>query len=208
MLKPLLSALALFAGTAAASAGGLVPSLGGTSYYGPGSPVESAVPDNEWSGGYAGAQIALAWAEQQTPRGDVEADGSAFGVHAGYLFDFGRFVAGAELSWSLLRDMEVDGTSISRDGNVLDGWLIGGYDLDRFLPYAFVGVSRMSLDADDIFDDEKGTGVAYGLGAKFRASDKLMLGIDWTKREYGNFDDIENFDLDTSTLDLGVSFRF
>jgi opacity protein-like surface antigen len=56
----------------------------------------AAVPASyDWSGFYAGAQIG--YGDISTDPAVLEGDGLLGGIHAGYRFDFGQFVAGAEL---------------------------------------------------------------------------------------------------------------
>ena len=70
--------------------------------------------------------------------------GALYGVHAGYMYDFGRIVAGAEIDWDAT-NINVDVPN-SADGVDLDSVarakLRLGYDAGRFLPYVTAGYAR------------------------------------------------------------------
>jgi outer membrane immunogenic protein len=102
MKKLLLSATALVALTAAASAADL------PSRYAP-APVVAAVPVFTWTGFYVGAQAGYAWGEDETSlffggapvdlgglSTDFDSDGFVGGVHAGFNYQMGSFVIGVE----------------------------------------------------------------------------------------------------------------
>jgi len=122
MKKLLLSATALVALTAAASAADL-PSRRAPA------PVIAAVPLFTWTGFYVGAQAGYAWGENETSLffdgaavdtdglGDFDNDGFVGGVHAGYNVQFGSFVVGLEA--------DIEAAGIDGDLTVTDPTLPG-----------------------------------------------------------------------------------
>ena len=56
-----------------------------------------AAPGIDWSGAYVGGQ--LGYADTDTSAGALDGYGMLGGVHAGYRWDMGTFVAGAELDY-------------------------------------------------------------------------------------------------------------
>lgn len=168
----------------------------------------AVVPAADWTGFYLGAQAGRVDGTLSFAETDLDASGSSYGLHAGYLHDFGRFVGGAELAWDKLSGVELDGVDGDRDGSVLRAKLLAGYDAGRFLPYATVGYADLSLDGVNGADDAEGNGYFYGLGAKFAVTDKIMLGGEILKNEFSDFNDVDGQDIDATTFGLNVSFKF
>lgn len=177
------------------------------------------VSSGDWSGGYVGGQLGFGRLTLEDTSGlDLEDDvnsGALFGVHAGYMVDFGRIVAGAELDY--------DRTRIESEYYGIPGWaedplrldsimrakLRLGYDAGRVLPYVTAGVARAN------FSDEAGTegledsfdGSFYGLGVSFAVSENVMVGVEGLRH---NFEEAPFADDDSTldTLTLRGSFRF
>lgn len=182
-------------------------------------PVAAApvlVADTDWTGAYAGLQFGQAEADVDVPDGlelsGFEIDGRHYGLHAGYLRDFGRFVAGAELSYDKLDDFEVAGVDLDDlgadiDGSLVRGKLIAGYDAGRVLPYAAVSLAKATLEFDG--EDGSETGVGFGIGAKFMVTPRFMAGVEWMKNDFEtSFDGDDDAEIDLSTITLSGSFRF
>lgn len=163
----------------------------------------------DWTGFYAGAQVGGAELELSPPGFDdinQGMDGRHYGLHVGYMRDYGQFVSGVELSYDKLDDFDTFGSG-SIDGNVLRGKVLAGYDSGRFLPYAAVSFAKLNLDfpGGESFDD---TGFGFGLGAKFMATQRVMLGVEWMTNEF-DFDDLDGgVDLDLNTFTVSASYRF
>lgn len=173
-------------------------------------PIVAAIAEagNDWTGFYAGGQIGGAELQQSFPGADLHLglEGRHYGVHAGYLRDYGQFVAGAELSYDKLNDFEYfEGSDF--DGNLIRAKLLAGYDAGRFLPYAAVSFARLELD--DSFGSLDDSGFGFGLGAKFLATPRLMLGIEWMTSEF-EFEDgeMDSADIDLNTVSVSASYRF
>lgn len=196
--------LKLTAVTSTILAGAALPALAGSVTPAPADPV-IAVPAPvipagvDWTGGYAGAQIGF---------GDVEVDGDTgsdmlYGLHAGYLYDFGGFVAGAEVekNWGTV---ETDGGATMNGLAALK--LKAGVDMGSTLLYGTAGVSQSDLsDGVNVYDDE--SGVFGGLGMDYMISDSMSVG---GEALFHKFEDVGGTgdDLSATTLAAKVSFRF
>lgn len=166
--------------------------------------VTTVQPTGEWTGFYAGLQYGKAEADLD----GIDVDGDNYGVHAGYLRDFGRFVGGAELSYDKLDDFDVGGIDLGDvDGNLLRGKLLAGYDAGPVLPYAAISLARGELEIGG--DEESETGVGFGLGVKYMATPRFMLGAEWMRNSFEvDTDTGSDVDVDLDTLSLNASFRF
>ena len=172
-------------------------------------PVETVVPTpvvtqppvmrvSDWTGFYAGAQLGYGQVDADAPIEPDDADGALYGVHAGYMYDLGSVVLGAELDY--------DGTNIEFDTpdaeleSVARAKLRVGYDAGDWLPYVTLGGARATVDGDDTDGDFAGLGVAY------RVSDSVLVGGEVLKHQ---FDDVEtDTDVDATTASIRASFQF
>ena len=167
------------------------------------SPAAMAAPvystGTDWTGFYVGGS--LGYAEGSEDDSTVfEDDGATYGIHAGYDYDFGNFVLGAEL--------ELSGFDVSDGGNDIDSVsrakLRAGYDAGAFLPYLTVGVASLDigggLDAND-------TGSFYGVGMDYMLNDRIRLGGEVLQHEFGNFDNT-GLDFEATTASVRVAFQF
>lgn len=178
--------------------------LSGTAFAGgyvapvvPAEPV-TVVPvaqETDWTGFYAGLQYG---------QGDADADGAAiatsgdldaYGLHAGYLHDFGKFILGGEFSYD-----KVDFDDFDSDGDLWRLRARAGYDLGRFQPYATLGAARFSGDLSD-------TGVTYGIGAEYLVTDRFSVGLEYSRIDFSDFDDTD-VDVDTDLVQIRASYRF
>lgn len=170
--------------------------------------VEIYEGDPGWTGAYGGFQLSKEDGKFQLPKGaksDVSATG--IGAHAGYLHDIGSAVLGAEVSYDKLRDLKLGSTKT--DGSALRGKFLAGYNAGNFLPYATVGVERISFDkAGTSGKDLSETGMVYGLGMKYRLSDSVLLGAEVLRHNFKDVGDVKGQRLDTTTVGASVSFKF
>ncbi|WP_370303965.1 outer membrane protein [Pseudooceanicola sp.] len=157
--------------------------------------LAAPVAAEDWTGPYAGLGVG---------RGDVDGpgaqdgDGTTYGLHAGYDYDMGSVVLGAELEYNWA-DIELGG------GGVVDTFsrlkLRAGYDFGPALGYVVAGTSR----ADTSLGDE--TGAVYGLGVAYALRDGITLSGEWLRDDFDTFG-IPRSDLTSDSFNLRASFRF
>lgn len=155
----------------------------------------------DWTGFYVGGQLGFGQLASDA-FGDNDPDGALYGVHAGYNYDFGRFVLGAELDYDFA-DISDSDTDIDLD-SVARLKLKAGYDVGRFLPYVTAGVAQATtggtLDADD-------DGQFAGIGVDYQYNDRIRVGAEALQHEFNDFDGTGS-DIDATTITARVSFTF
>jgi outer membrane immunogenic protein len=159
-------------------------------------------PGIDWSGPYVGAQ--LGYGDIDSNGGGLDGDGALGGVHAGYRWDWGSFVAGAELDYDTA---EIDLGSAG--GDTLDDVarlkLMAGTELGRSLVYGTLGAAyaSASVGGADLSDN----GYFLGAGVDFAVSDRWTVGGELLQHKFDDFDG-SGVDLDATTLKARVSLRF
>ena len=157
---------------------------------------------NDWTGFYAGLQYGTGNGEFSGVGDDTDRDFDAYGLHAGYNYDFGNYVLGAELDYN---KADIDDISEDVDMTRLRGRL--GYDLGRFMPYVTLGAAHLSGDDIDGIDLSE-TGVTYGIGAEYLVTERFSVGAEYSRADFSDVDDIDNLDLDTDLIQVRASFHF
>jgi opacity protein-like surface antigen len=160
----------------------------------------AASASSDWTGFYIGGS--LSYGDISVEDFDADGNGRLNGLHAGYMFDFGRIVVGAELEseWSAVSidDLDLDIDRVAR------AKLRVGYDAGRILPYITAGYAQVSLSGalEDDFD-----GRFAGIGAEYRISERFSTGLEVLRHE---FDDVgaDGTTLDATTISLRGTFRF
>ncbi|MDO5622044.1 MAG: outer membrane beta-barrel protein [Paracoccus sp. (in: a-proteobacteria)] len=202
----LISAAALLASGSAAMAGGFVAPA-------PVDPVVVApvvaAPAFDWTGPYAGIQAGKLVSGSLSFPGaaDQDVDGTAYGLHGGYMHDFGQFVLGGELAYNKLNSVKIDNGN-GHSGHEVMGKVLAGYDAGRWMPYATIGYGEAKLkDFNGTGTDVSGSGLLYGAGVKFKATENILVGAEVLKRDYKDFG-ADDVDLDATTVGLNVSYQF
>jgi hypothetical protein len=157
--------------------------------------AEPMAPSHDWTGFYAGGQLT-------TGDGDEQFDGvdfRAFGVHAGYLNDFGSFVLGGEFDYDM-GELSNDFGEVDTDVARLK--VIAGYDLGSFMPYLAAGIANVDIDGVNI--DTVGF---YGLGGTYAVNDKFRIGAEYLVHDTDDFDDT-GFAIGLDTLSIRASYSF
>lgn len=161
-----------------------------------------AAPGIDWSGAYAGAQIG--YGDTDTTGGALDGHGMLGGVHAGYRWDMGRFVAGAELDYDTA---SVDLGAVP--GDTLDDIarlkLTAGTEMGSALLYGALGAAhaRATVGGADLAEN----GYFLGAGVTYAVTDNWTVGGELLQHKFGDFDG-SGVDLDATTLTARVGFRF
>lgn len=182
-------------------------------------PAAPVAASGDWTGFYVGGQLGfgnLTIDDGDDATDDEDFDGALYGLHAGYMRDFGRVVVGAELDFDgtqIVIDEEVEGDTVdlASVGSVARAKLRVGYDAGRFLPYLTAGVAQARINAEEeaiepLLEDSY-DGRFIGIGAAYQLNDRFMVGAEVLRH---NFEDtpVESFDTDVTTATLRASIRF
>lgn len=160
-----------------------------------------AAPSSDWSGFYAGAQ--LGYGDVGSSTDTLNGYGELGGVHAGYRWDFGQFVAGAEVDWDKT-NIDLGGTADTLD-DVARLKLVGGADLGRALVYGSVGVAKANATVGGVGLSD--TGYTLGAGVDYAITDRWTVGGEVMGHKFNDFDGT-GIDLDATTVKAKVALRF
>jgi outer membrane immunogenic protein len=155
----------------------------------------------DWTGFYAGAQAG--YADIDSNGSGLDGNGFLGGVHAGYRWDFGSYVAGAELDYD---SADID---LGRSAGTLDDVarlkLMGGAEFGNSLIYATAGVARASatVGGTELSDN----GYFLGAGVDYAVSERWTVGGEVLQHKFDDFDD-SGVDLDATTIKAKVAMRF
>lgn len=167
-------------------------------------PVETAyvAPGLDWSGAYVGAQLGY---------GDVDSNGAGLdgndwfgGVHAGYRWDLGNWVAGTELSYDAT-NIALGATAGDELSDVLALKLTAGREIGNSLVYGTVGAAQASASVGGV--DLKDNGLVYGIGFDYAVNDRWTVGGEVTEHNFDDFD-ASGVDFDATTVKAKVGLRF
>lgn len=155
----------------------------------------------DWTGGYVGAQ--LGYANVTSGGAGLDGNGAIGGVHAGYRYDFGTAVVGAELDYDLA-NVDLDAPNSSLD-NVARLKVMAGADLGRTLLYGTVGgaYANATVGGADLSDN----GYFAGIGADYALTEQWSVGGEVLAHRFNDFDG-SGVDLKATTATLRASFNF
>ncbi|MFM7335560.1 MAG: outer membrane protein [Tabrizicola sp.] len=167
-------------------------------------PVETAyvAPGVDWSGAYVGAQLGY---------GDVDSNGAGLdgndwfgGVHAGYRWDLGNWVAGTELSYDAT-NIALGTTAGNELSDVMALKLSAGREIGNSLVYGTLGAAHAnaSVGGTDLSDN----GFVYGVGFDYAVNDRWTVGGEVLEHNFDNFDGTGT-DFDATTIKAKVGLRF
>ena len=156
---------------------------------------------SDWTGFYAGAQYGKGNFKLSLGDAEDENDMDAYGLHGGYLRDFGKFVLGGELDYNKL---DID--NVDDKGDLTRLRARAGYDMGRFMPYVTLGVAKLSMDGEGY--DISETDVTYGIGGDFKVTDAFTVGAEYSKQDFSDVDDIDGLDLDTDMVQVRAAYHF
>jgi opacity protein-like surface antigen len=201
------SALALTA--APALAGGIAEPAPAPAVV-PTAPV--AAPGMDWTGPYGGIGVDADIFDSLTEDEDTSGDGMLGGIFAGYRYDFGNYVVGAEIDHNAADiDVEVE----LDDGSIADGsfdrltrlGVEAGYDAGRALFYGTVGAANANIELAG--DDSNSNGFFYGIGMDYAVTEQITVGAELLQHEFDDFDiGGDSVDVDATTFGVNAAFRF
>ena len=197
--------LALAAGMA--SAGGLAAPVETVAPTPMPAPAPVVMRGTDWSGFYLGGQ--LGYGEVTGSGTDEDVNGAIYGVHAGYMYDLGAIVLGAEVDYDMSNIDNVGGNGDLDDILRVKGRV--GYDAGQFLPYVTGGVVRANVSGTGLLGDTdlEADGDFYGLGVAYKFSDSILVGGEVLQHKFYE-GDVEGSDntLRATTATARVSFQF
>ncbi|MGB3247025.1 MAG: outer membrane beta-barrel protein [Sulfitobacter sp.] len=163
-------------------------------------PVYAPAPvvvSGEWTGFYGGLQLGYADID-----GDAGLNGSdsTYGLHAGYDYDFGSYVLGAELDYDKT-DIDLNGGAANID-SVARLKFKAGYDLGDTLVYGTAGAAR----ADTSVGNESGAFI--GLGVTYKVTDRYTIGAELLEHRFSDVGGTAGADVDATTFNIRGSIRF
>ena len=156
-------------------------------------------PSYDWSGPYAGAQLGWGWADASP--GIDGGNNFVGGLHGGYRWDFGQWVAGGELEYNWT-EIDLEGTT--EDANfsgVFNVKATAGMEMGPGLFYGIIGWGQAQVDGN--YDALIG-----GLGLAYPINDRWVASGEWL---YYGVDDYGLDEADSAwanTLTLRVSYEF
>ena len=157
-------------------------------------------PLTNWSGFYLGGQ--LGYGDVDTDVEDYDGNGAIGGVHAGYRYDFGRAVVGAELAYDIT-NIDIGDAGDELD-NVATLKLMAGGKIGQGLLYATAGGAWADTSSDAGDPDD---GYVYGIGYDYMVNERWSVGAELLRHTWDAFDDTRT-DADATTLQAKVGFRF
>lgn len=157
----------------------------------------------DWSGAYAGVQ--LGYADIDSNGAGLDGDGMLGGIHAGYRWDMGNFIAGAEVDWDSA-DVDLGDPVAGTLDDVARLKLIAGTEFGRSLIYGTVGVAHANATVAGV--DLSDNGWFLGAGLDYAVNDRWSIGGELLQHQFDDFDGTGGVDLDATTVKAKVSLRF
>lgn len=153
-----------------------------------------SLAEGDWTGFYLGAQLGSTEMSNDAAGDDSDA---FLGFHAGYLHETQTgYVFGGELSYDASAEFDVLGSVQKVDTTRLR--FKGGHVFGRMYLYGVVGYAQMDANSG------KEDGYSAGIGASYRATDKILLGAEYSRDSY----DTSGGDIHSDSLALRVSYQF
>jgi predicted porin len=160
-------------------------------------PVAAPAMGGDWTGFYTGLQ--LGYGDADGP-GALDGNNGLYGFHAGYDYDFGKFVLGGEIDYDKT-DIDLAG-GVANIDSVARAKIKGGYDLGSTLIYATGGYAL----ADTTGGDEDGA--FYGIGMSYKVTEKYTVGAELLEHRFNDIGGGVGNDLDATTFTVRGSLRF
>ena len=199
--------------------------------------VYQEVPIFSWTGGYIGLQGGGLWSDSNVDNLDTDLfdgdrdgfgdsfNGGLFGVYAGYNWQSGPWVFGAEGDFNWVGNDEtftIDTPVGPRDIDVGSDYLASlrgrvGYAFDRALIFATGGVAFTQFSAEADFGnnvsfnaDQNFTGWTVGAGAEYAFTNNWIGRVEYRYYDFSDdvLDGFADVGVTTNTLTVGVSYKF
>jgi outer membrane immunogenic protein len=168
----------------------------------PAAPMEEP-PVNTWTGPYAGVTLGYAFAGETEDEFDnsIDTDGFLLGGFAGYNYQVGNMVAGAEAdigySWEdgsnagVTSESGVEGSLRARLGYVVS---------PNILLYATAGGAAKDLEVSGFGDSDSNTMIGWtaGAGADMMVTENIFGRVEYRYTDFGS----EDFTLNGTTADV------
>lgn len=158
-------------------------------------------PGLDWTGAYVGAQ--LGYGDVDSSTGTLEGYGWLGGVHAGYRWDLGNWVAGTELSYDKA-DIDLGAAAGSLD-DVMALKLTAGREIGNSVVYGALGAAQ--ADATVAGVGRSDSGFVYGVGFDYAVNDRWTVGGEVLEHKFNDFDGT-GVDLDATTIKAKVGLKF
>ena len=160
-------------------------------------PMAAPAPLVDWTGFYAGAQAGYGFGDV----GGTDVEGIVGGLHAGYNYDFGRFVLGSELDYNF-GDVNGGGDTIDQLAHLKAK---GGFKVGKALVYGTAGGAYASGDIGG--SDLSDFGWTAGAGVDYQVRPNIIAGVEY---QYSQFDDFDSSgsDVTTNQISAKVSYKF
>ena len=161
-----------------------------------------------WTGPYVGAQAGVGNADlitNGTPA--VSLSGPVYGLHAGYLHDFGTLVIGAEVDYNLADiSGEFDGEAVITDLAHLKARV--GADLGQVLLYGTGGYAYTTIELFNGSSVYEGQGLFYGVGAEYLINANWSAGAEYLVHQFEDVGGAGFLDIDLTTIQARASYHF
>ncbi|QJF50311.1 outer membrane protein [Roseobacter ponti] len=158
----------------------------------------------DWTGFYAGVQVGNLDIGGSNLANELGGDDTAYGLHAGYNYDFGRWVLGGELDYDWT-DVDLDDAGVALGETVDSVWrakLRGGYDFGSVLLFGTLGYA----DVDTSFGSEGGD--FYGVGLSYKLTPQFILTGEYLKHNFDDLTGVTGFDAEADSISLRASWQF
>ncbi len=157
----------------------------------------------DWTGFYAGGQLGYLDVKGKSAAAGVDGNDTSYGLHAGYNYDFGLWVLGAELEydWASL-DLVAGGATVGSVDSVWRAKLRGGYDFGNTLLYATAGYAEVDTSLGD------SSGNFYGLGLAYQATDQFVISGEYLKHSFDDIGGTVGLNADADSFSIRASFKF
>lgn len=179
----------------------------------PAAPAEVVAPAVSWAGAYAGLSYSRLDGDEMTfanpatgPYAFEEAND--WGAFAGYVWQSGNWVYGAELAW-YRDDQNVIGFPNAVLSDLLDVSGRVGYAWGAFQLYGLLGLSLG--DYNEGVGDWNLSGLHYGVGVEYLVDTHVSLGLQYVVRDLSGdtpSGSSQTVSIDHNSLSLRATYRF